>query len=345
MINLLGYDKLGAAEDEGIRFAWSSESSNVVLESASFINRAKNEESNICAYTTSVSIGCILRQFNKACVFCMTGMKLPFVRLLTAKEIAKQNILMVLLDMHCDDHKSIVNNKREFAYMGQGEPGYSYPQVRIAIKITDIAMGILGQDVHRHIVSTSGIYEMIDSLHFDLQNNYFNSRITVHYSLHNVSDRAVVMPIETMYGYKDAIAKLGQISCLTNEKICLGLLLFNNFRPMKSDSIIKTTIDDLLPQLSMLPPEKFRFSLSEFNKSEDLGIADVFSEEEAIELKEALIKEGYETKLFNSFGRKEETACGMLAGKKPKNFVSSKWRELELYAESMVADIVAKHNL
>ena len=45
---------------------------------------------------------------------------------------------------------------------------------------------------------------------------------------------------------------------------------------------------------------------------------------------------GYETKLFFSFGRREQSACGMLAGKTPTNIISDKYKELEYLADSLV---------
>ena len=90
---------------------------------------------------------------------------------------------MVLADMHCDDHPALAGRPREFAYMGQGEPGYSYSQVRMAIELTNRAMKELGQTVYRHIVATCGVPETIQLFKSDIQ-NYYTERVTLHLSLH-----------------------------------------------------------------------------------------------------------------------------------------------------------------
>lgn len=155
-MDIVGYDIL---EDGGLRYAWKDARFKKCIESAAFINRSKGKLEDICGYTTSVSSGCILRTQGNQCAFCRTGNVLPFGGLLTYKEIAKQNIFMVLSDIYCEDHPELHNKKREFAYMGQGEPGYSYSQVRMAIELTNTVMRELNQQVYRHIFATCGIPE------------------------------------------------------------------------------------------------------------------------------------------------------------------------------------------
>lgn len=145
-MDIVGYDIL---EDGGLRYAWKDARFKKCIESAAFINRSKGKLEDICGYTTSVSSGCILRTQGNQCAFCRTGNVLPFGGLLTYKEIAKQNIFMVLSDIYCEDHPELHNKKREFAYMGQGEPGYSYSQVRMAIELTNTVMRELNQQVFR----------------------------------------------------------------------------------------------------------------------------------------------------------------------------------------------------
>ena len=60
MIKIEGYDILGKVPPEGIRFAWKGEKFGHLIESAAFNKRTKLDGEAICAYTTSVSAGCIL---------------------------------------------------------------------------------------------------------------------------------------------------------------------------------------------------------------------------------------------------------------------------------------------
>lgn len=184
---LIGYDVLGTNQHEGIRYAWKHSSAVSLVESAAFTQHSKSSDNSVCGYTASVSSGCILNAKNLACKFCRTGTQLPFGGLLTASEIAKQNVFMVLSDMYCSDHEVIRTNAREFAYMGQGEPGFSYRQVRDAIRLTNIAMKELGQQVFRHIVATSGVPHMIRAYIEDLREDFFSSRTTMHFSLHGTT--------------------------------------------------------------------------------------------------------------------------------------------------------------
>ena len=336
-LSLVGYDLLGNGQD-GIRYAWKVGNYNEILESAAFINKTKGRKEDISGYTTSVSLGCILRQMGYACRFCRTGTLLPYRLHLTSEEIALQNTLMVLSDMNCDDHPELSTMKREFAYMGQGEPGYSYPQVRKAIQITNQVMHNLGQKTFRHIFSTSGIEESMEMLADDLESGYFNSRVTLHFSLHSLTNRTTVMPIERVYSYKKLIPLMERISRAEGEKISLGYMLFKDYIPRNKKGIISTRLEDFRNLCQIFNPEFFRFSLCEFNNTEELGEANKYPSEDANELLKFLESIGYDTKLFYSYGQEKKTACGMLAGKQPDILISDKWKELEAYALELVRD-------
>lgn len=181
----IGKSHLGLTNADGIRYVWQIASQSPYIESAAFKSRAKiltsPVDEQIAAYTTSVSSGCALTAARMPCKFCRTGNTLRFSGPLSAQEIALQNVFMVLSDMEeCASDASNIQ-MREFAYMGQGEPGYSYPQLRQAIKITDKSMESLHQRVFRHILATSGVVEMVDAFIDDLEGNFFNStRVTFH---------------------------------------------------------------------------------------------------------------------------------------------------------------------
>jgi len=337
-IKLVGYDLIGRSGDEGVRFAWLYNGKTYYLESAAFCHRRKGVDESIIGYTTSVSMGCILRSFGCQCTFCKTGNKLPFIDMLSAIDIAKQNILMVLADMNCSQHTFLHNSQREFAYMGQGEPGYSYSQVRMAIKITDSVMKQLGQKVFRHILATSGIPEMVYAFKNDFRSNFFSEKVTLHFSLHLISDRELIMPIDRKYPFSSVLQAMDDVAELTGEKPCIGVLLFQEYSPQKSNFVYTNNMKKIQAILKELNPKKFRLSFCEFNDSPDVGVANIFSEHEANEILEYARGQGFEAKLFSSFGKEDSSACGMLGGKEPEQKVSEKWFKLEKKADQLIAD-------
>lgn len=317
----VGFSHLGQVNADGIRYVWQLRDNAPYIESAAFRARAKiptsDADSHISAYTTSVSGGCALTAAKVPCRFCRTGNTLRFSGHLSAKEIALQNVFMVLSDMD-QTGQAAADNPREFAYMGQGEPGYSYPQLREAIRITNKAMSALGQKVHRHLLATCGVTEMIDAFMSDLENDYFNgTRVTFHYSLHAASDRDFVMPIENIYSYKEVIQRLPRLYELTGEKSCVGVLLFKNYCNGSSTKSHYTDMKEIETIAAELDPAVCRISLCEFNPCDSVGTNGEISPEEAAELTTMLEDKGFEVKLFASFGRQENTACGLLGGTMP----------------------------
>lgn len=339
MISIKGYDHLGKTKIEGIRYAWHSDRVVNLVESAAFKTRTKLGGEPICAYTTSVSAGCLLRSQGRPCVFCRTGKVLPFGGLLTYREIAKQNVFMVLSDMYYDDHPELAERPREFAYMGQGEPGYSYSQVRMAIELTNQVMSKLNQTVYRHIFATSGVPESIKALKDDIT-HYYTERVTLHLSLHAGDFRDRLMPINGIYPIQEVIAQANGLSKITGEKTCVGILLFWNYVSHDNGTPYSTTIETLAPLLDMLTPEEYRLSFCEFNPSPEIGKADVYPEKEAYKLLDYASKRHFEAKLFFSFGRDELTACGMLGGKTPEKDASVKWQELDSMAEQLINESI-----
>lgn len=335
-INIKGYDLLGKDKNDGIRYAWKKNDCKNYIESAAFINRRKEIDEGICGYTTSVSAGCILSTNNSQCSFCRTGNKLMFGGLLSYIDIAKQNIFMVLTDMNCDDHFDLKYREREFAYMGQGEPGYSYSQVRLAIELTNKIMTYLGQKVYRHIFATCGIPEAIHKYKEDVI-CFFTRRVTLHFSLHATKQRDMLMPINSLYSYKECIDVLNEIYDVTGEKPCVGIMLLKEFSPIGGDFIYTNTYQNVFEILSELNPEKCRISFCEYNESDDICSCGIYPEEEAKQLVILANQMGFEAKLFSSFGKEKQTACGMLGGREPENIVSEKWNELEKETDRLIA--------
>lgn len=342
-MKLLGYDFLGNAKNEGMRYAWHLKECKYYVESASFYSHRKNATENIAGYTTSVSSGCILHAMQCPCLFCRTGSILPFGKLLTAKEIALQNITMVLADMYLTQDTRTVTAKREFAYMGQGEPGYSYSQVRMAIAITNKAMEILNQDVYRHIISTSGVPEMIVAYLDDFKAGFYNTRVTLHFSLHLTDRRNQLMPINNIYSYEEVIEILNRVKSITGEKPCVGILLFPYFSTRSSNDIYSSDLKSVLEILHILDPEKVRISFCELNLSKDVGNAQHYPQEKALEILYAAESMGFEAKLFSSFGQEELAACGMLGGKEPNNLiVENHYGKIEKQAKDILNSVMSQ---
>lgn len=335
MLEILGYDLLGHDGIEGVRYAWKGGQYKKYVESAAFVNRSKGKEESICGYTTSVSAGCVLRAQNMPCSFCRTGNLLPFSGFLTYKEIAKQNVFMVLTDMYCDEHPELAKREREFAYMGQGEPGFSYSQVRMAIELTNKIMRELGQKVYRHIFATCGVTESIYSYKEDIR-NYFTEKVTLHLSLHATDKRDLIMPIDMIYPYRESLRAISDIAEISGEKPCIGIMLFNQFSPKGKELNYTNSIENVMKIVDILDAQKYRLSFCEYNTSNELGGAEDYPSDMANQLLKEVQAKGFEAKLFSSFGKEKKAACGMLGGKEPEFYASDKWNELSDLADKLI---------
>lgn len=338
-ISIVGYDLLGIDKTIGVRYAWKGIKCGNYIESAAFINRRKDIDEGICGYTTSVSAGCILSSIKSQCTFCRTGNVIPFGGRLSYWDIAKQNVFMVLADMYCSDHPELAHRQREFAYMGQGEPGYSYDQVRLAIELTNKVMNELNQKVYRHIFATCGVADSILAYKEDV-NKFFTRPVTLHFSLHATEQRDILMPINKSYSYKECIAALNEVYDVTGEKPCIGILLFQDFAPINGNWSYTNTYENIVKILSELNPEKCRISLCEYNGSEDVCSHGTYPKEQAEQLLKLAHGMGFEAKLFSSFGKEKQTACGLLGGKEPDNYISPAWQELEYETDKLLEKFI-----
>ena len=337
-LSIAGYDTLGLQGKDGLRYAWKYRYGNALIESAAFTQRSTMSTENICGYTTSVSSGCVLKSFESQCVFCRTGNVLPFCGLLSYRDIAKQNIFMVLSDMYCEDHPELHHRPREFAYMGQGEPGFSYSQVRLAIELTNRAMNELGQTVHRHIFATCGVPEAVNAFTDDVQ-HFYSQRVTLHFSLHATKSRSLLMPINNRYPYHEVLYTIKDLHTIMGEKPCIGIMLFKEFQPKAGEFIYTNELEVIKQILSELDPEKHRLSFCEYNPSADICKSEKYNSEKAVEVLRYAQAKGFDAKLFSSFGQREQTACGMLGGKEPEHTASEKWKELEGQADDLIKQL------
>ena len=242
---------------------------------------------------------------------------------------------MVLADMLCEEHPELRDKEREFAYMGQGEPGFSYVQVRMAIEITNQVMHELGQKVCRHIFATCGIPESIKCYKDDVE-NYFTEKVTLHLSVHSLYGRDMLMPINRIYPIQESISLMKDIRKRTGEKPCIGIMLFNNFSSKNGICNYKNDVNAVLPILDLLDPEDYRLSFCEYNPIEEISESAPYCYDEARKVIEIAQGRGFEAKYFSSFGKEKKSACGMLGGKEPDNIASQKWKELNARAVELV---------
>ncbi|MHB8088065.1 MAG: TIR domain-containing protein [Anaerolineaceae bacterium] len=322
-VKIFGYTLLGGRGSDGIRYLWKS-SDNSYIESIAFNNRLKAYEisdidKQISAYTTSVSFGCQLQSMGLSCSFCATG-KLKFRGNLAAEEIALQNVFMAEYDSECPSWPEVRNHSREFAFMGQGEPGLCYPQIRRAILLTDSVMNRLNQKIHRYIISTSGIPEMLDSLLSDLKLGVYQNKISLHFSLHAVGQqRNSIMPINKLYNYRRFLFKSRDFAALTGDKVAIGVLLFENFKSKHNSTNKFTTTEEYLESiLSELDPTIHRIDLCDLNLNTVIDSQTEVSNERAHKLLKTVLNHGFEAKLFSSFGTDKNSGCGMLISSRIK---------------------------
>lgn len=326
-----GYTLLGARGKEGIKYYWIKNGDRV--ESLAFNHRQndpnpnyemRTRDENISAYTTSVSFGCILSASNTQCRFCETGTR-DFRGFLTAEEIAFQNIFMAYYDANCPSFPEVRNHEREFALMGQGEPGFNYAAIRRAIQLTDIAMDAIGQKIYRYIISTSGVHEFIYQLVDDIKSDKYQNRVALHFSLHACGEtRKKLMPIEKTYNHQRFLELCkGYHSAYTEkyndtEKIGVGILTFKDFQPYVRDgeqSFDSITLDETMLDniLKTLDSKIFRIDLCEYNKSPSATKSTgVMSNEDVKKLTDFTRRKGFEVKTFSSFGVGKDAGCGML---------------------------------
>lgn len=323
---LEGYTLLGGRGIDGIKYHWKKDGKEV--ESLAFNKRLKEciekEDGTTSAYTVSVSYGCQLSSTGMQCKFCETG-KQQYKGNLHAEEMALQNIFMAEYDANCPSFPQVRNNKREFAYMGQGEPGYNYPAVKQSILLTDCAMSKIDQTVSRYIISTCGIYDFMPSLIDDIKNGSFKNKLTLHFSLHAIdNERDILMPINKDYNYKEFIKYCAKLRDVSDEKIGVGILMFNKFCIGKNTEPYTLTAEKLEKLLKHLDKEIFRIDLCDVNKT-STGSQSPLSNEDAKKLSEVFSSMGFEGKTFSSFGDSEQSGCGMLNSKTDSmNVIGSK---------------------
>lgn len=310
---LVGYTLLGGRGIDGIKYHWEKDGKKV--ESLAFNKRLKEsldpKDVKISAYTTSVSYGCQLASMDMQCRFCETG-KQNYRGNLHADEMALQNIFMAEYDANCPSYPQVRNNAREFAYMGQGEPGLNYPAVRQSIRLTDCAMSMIDQTISRYIISTCGISDFMPSLIDDIKSGYYRNKVTLHLSLHAIEEeRNILMPINKEYDYKEFIKYCAKLREVSNEKIGVGILMFKNYRIDKNSGKYTLTPEKLRQILERLDKDIFKIDLCDVNRT-SIGSQAALRNEDAKNLCEVFSGMGFEGKTFSSFGDSEQSGCGML---------------------------------
>ena len=309
---LKGFQLIGGLGCDGIKYVWEKEQ-NLFVESLAFNKRVRLQPTEVdiktSAYTISSSLGCQLSTLGQQCIFCQTGAQ-RFVPL-TAEDLALQAIFMAEYDSNCLSYPEVQGNMREFAFMGQGEPGYCYDAVKRAIHLTDFAMKCIGQTVSRYIISTCGVMDFIPSLIQDCKNGTFANKVTLHFSLNAIdTDRDLIMPINQTYNYQEVINMCHKFYQVAHEKIGVGILLLVDYKTT-SGKYVSLDSNKLKAILGKLDPEVFKVDLCTVNKT-DLGNQRQLSHEDANRYLQMTKDLGFESKIFASFGDSEDMGCGML---------------------------------
>lgn len=220
---------------------------------------------------------------------------------------------MAEYDSNCPSYPQVRTNMREFAFMGQGEPGYNYAAVKQAIIMTDYVMEQLGQTVSRYIISTCGVSGFIPSLIQDIKSGIFKNKVTIHLSLHDIDqERSEIMPINENDDYKETIEYCKALYRVTREKIGVGILMFDKYecKGIKSRTLTPERLEKIL---SVLDNEMFKIDLCTVNKTSAGKQKHQLSNETANQLHNVAEKKGFEVKLFTSFGDNQQSGCGMLS--------------------------------
>lgn len=310
--SIIGYHLLGSLGEDGIKYCWKK--SDQMVESIAFNKRLKispnKDDIKISAYTISTSIGCQFEVTKEQCLFCGTGTR-SFVSNLKAEEIALQCMFMAEYDSNCTSYPQVRDNKREFAFMGQGEPGLNYIAIREAILLNDYVMNRISQIVSRYIICTSGVTEFIPALIEDMKRGIFKHPITVHFSLNAIgSERNELMPMNKIYDYHEFLEQCKMLYYITKEKISIGLLMFSHYC-IGEDKEYTLTEEKLNLILSELDSDMFRIDLCTVNKCGE-GKQRKLSNEIANNLLGIVKRKGFEGKIFSSFGDSDASGCGML---------------------------------
>ena len=322
--------------EDGTRYVWEIDGCrDYYLESGAFSRRTKlgvgTRDEHIKAYTTSVSLGCGLEKMKSQCKFCVTGNRIPFGRFLSSREIALQNVFMVL-----DENAAFLEKEREFAYMGQGEPGLSYKSVKEAIIGTDIIMGKLGIKTYRHIFATAGIPSAIKKLTDDIKNSaYINNKILLHISLHSVRERGKIMPVNDIFPLQDVVDATKDYSHVTDEKVVMNFILFKNAILSGIGPITNSSEEEIICLTKILDPKIHRIILCEYNLS-SAGVSEEITAKEVGKIERVLREAGFEVKRFAAFGKKDNLACGLLGGKAEPNLSIEEIKEKLKQANNLV---------
>lgn len=312
-----GYVLIGTQGKDGIKYVWRS--GDTVFESIAFNQKQSGDlrgtqDHSTSTYAVSVSSGCILQAMGKQCSFCASG-RISLHSLLPCQDIALQNIFMSVYDDNCECHDYLKDNKREFSYTAQGEPGYSYSQVRSAIILTEkILLEKKAEDfITKHVIYTCGFPEFLDLLADDINNHVFKRPISLHFSLNAVGKiRKVIMPVDKQYPYKQMLRACKDFYRKTKGstgKIAINMIAFNKYEYQGIEyTVDEMNIKEILNEID--DSDTFRISLydyySEHTVNENKG-------NEQIEKLYKTIKDcGYDVKICHCWGDRVKSAFGML---------------------------------
>ena len=120
------------------------------------------------------------------------------------------------------------------------------------------------------------------------------------------------MPINNIYDYQEVIACCKKLYQVTNEKIGVGILMFDKYQTKdgKSYTLTPKRLEEIL---SVLDNDVFRIDLCFVNNTDAGRQKHELSNEMADALFQVALDKGFEGKIFTSFGDMQKSGCGMLS--------------------------------
>jgi len=257
------------------------------LYDGNYIESVLIREKNHWTLCISTQVGCSM-----GCAFCLTG-KQGFTRNLFPSEIVGQ---ITELRFGTPEGATIKN----IVMMGMGEPLLNYNNIRKAIEIMTLDVGLLVSR-RRVTVSTCGIVPMIYRLGEDICVN-----LAVSLNAPDNATRNMLMPVNRIYPLEELIAACRTYPMPRRRRITFEYILIGgvNDSPAHAKKVA-----------ALIKGVRCKFNLIRFNEYPESPFKTP-RDEDVVAFQEILAKQGYTAVIRKSKGRDILAACGQLSGKK-----------------------------
>ena len=244
----------------------------------------------------SSQVGC-----NLGCKFCATA-KLGFVRNLSVGEIFDQ---VVTLRNYSNEHLN--QNLTNIVLMGMGEPLLNYENVTKAVDYITSEDG-LNISYQRITLSTVGLVKMIKKMGDD------EVKVNLAISLHTANDkkRSQIIPTNETNNLKQLTEALKYYHEKTNNRITIEYLMLKDFNDSVADA------KELALFCKSFP---CKVNIIEYNKTDEKGYSGA-TKERTLEFVSFLESKNMIVNIRRSKGKDIDAACGQLAGKIIKKFIT-----------------------